>query len=226
MKNLKLLSAAALAAVVTAVGASPGRADVISYSTSSPIPPTLTDWSASLTFPTFDSSLGTLTSVRLDLSGSFGTTITVNNTGDTSSSGTANTEVQFTVQDVGLNLTAPELDLFSPSFGYSLGAGGSTSSGLLTQGNIASNTYSSAPVLTEFTSVGPNFIGLPASTFTQTLLANTGGNTSASQITEAGMSGIVYYTYNAVPEPSTLVLLAVGAAGLLAYVGQRRKKAA
>lgn len=41
------------------------RADLVSgpFTTTTPIPLTLTDWTGSLSFPQFDSSLGTLTGV-------------------------------------------------------------------------------------------------------------------------------------------------------------------
>ena len=77
------------------------------FTTSTPIPLTLTDWSLGLDFPKFNSALGTLISVELDLSGSLSTIITVTNSALSSSSGTAKTEVQYTVQDGGLNLIAP-----------------------------------------------------------------------------------------------------------------------
>ena len=45
------------------------RADTIGpFATTTPIPATLTDWNGSLSFPKFNSALGTLTSVELDLS--------------------------------------------------------------------------------------------------------------------------------------------------------------
>lgn len=180
--------------------------------TTTPIPSTATDWTLSLAFPQFNPALGILQSVQLDLSGAFTTTITVTNDALTSSSGTAKTEVQFTVQDGGSNLIAPSLDLLSPVFNYSLLAGGSTSSGPLAQTGLASNTYTIPAVLAEFTGAG-SFV-LPATTFTQTLLANTGGNTSASQVTSASLTGSVTYTYNPIPEPGTLALVGCGLLGL------------
>jgi hypothetical protein len=125
------------------------------------------------------------------------------------------------LQDGGDNLNAPEIDANSPAFNYSLGAGQGVTSGLLTKsGNDGGNTYTTAPVLAEFT--GPGTIVLPASTFTQTLLANTGGNTTSSQITDASLTGTVTYDYIAVPEPSTIGLVVVGLLGALTI---RRRKA-
>ena len=217
MKQLtNLLAATALltACVTTASAATSGP-----FTTSTPIPSTLTDWSGTILFPQFNSGLGTLTSVELDLSAAFTTTLTVSNNSLSASSGTVKTEVQLTVQDGGLNLTAPELDLVGPIFSYSLSAGDGVTSGLLSKSGSSSDVYTSAPVLTEFTGFGN--ISLSASTFTQTLLANTGGNTAASQITDASLTGDVIYTYSEVPEPSTFALIGLGLAALPMF---RRKR--
>ena len=189
--------------------------------TTSPIPSTTTDWSSSLAFPQFNPSLGTLTSVEIYLSGGLTTQLTVTNNDESSSSyGTAKTEVQISAQDVGSDLVVPELDMYSsPAFSYSLAAGGSIVSGLLTQTGTSDETYTSSPVLAEFT--GVSSYSLPASTFTQTVLSNTGGNTDASQVTTAYLTGSVTYTYS-VPEPASLGLI-VAALPLLA--ARRRRHA-
>ena len=86
-----------------------------------------------------------------------------------------------------------------------------------------SEAYTLSAILAEFN--GPGTIMLPASTFTQTLLANTGGNTAASQVTQGDLTGTVTYHYNPVPEPSTLALFGVGAVSLLACAWRRRRVA-
>ncbi len=218
MKQLTNLVAAGL---FLAAGAGNSLADTSGpFITYSPIASTLTDWTSSLGFQQFNSSLGTLTSVEIDLSSSFTTTINVMNNSESGSSGTAQTEVQLTVQDAGLNLNAPELDLVGPTFSYSLGAGGNATSGLLSKSGMDDETYNTAPILAEFTGAGN--ITLNAYTFTQTLLANTGGNTSASQVTDAGLTGQVIYTFTPAPEPSTFALLALGL-GVLPFLRRRRQ---
>jgi PEP-CTERM motif-containing protein len=188
------------------------------FTTTTPITLTATDWTNSLSFPQFDSGLGILNSVTIDLSGSLSTVLTVtNNSPNGSSSGAAMTMLQMTVQDSGSNLNAPTIDMSSPLYSYSLGAGGSVTSGTLTMNGISSDTYTLAAVIAEFT--GPGTILLDASTFTQTGLFNTGGNTFASQLTDASLTGTVTYDYT-VPEPATMSLMSIGG---LALLRKRRK---
>ena len=98
-----------------AVGvASSVQADMISgpFTTSTPIPYTLTDWIGSLLFPMFNSGLGTLTEVDMTLTGAMQTTLTVTNSSPDPSSGSANTEVRMSVQDAGSNFS-PRRSIFS-----------------------------------------------------------------------------------------------------------------
>ncbi len=147
--------------------------------------------------------------VQIDLTGSMATVLTVVNGSPTSSSGNAKTELQITVQDSGGNLNVPEIDLLSSAFAYhNLGAGQSLVSGILTKSGSSSDQYTDAAMLAEFTGTGT--IVLSADTFTQTLIANTGGNTAASQVTSAQLTATVTYFYEAVPEPATMLLLGLG----------------
>jgi hypothetical protein len=200
------------------------HADTISFTTSTPIVSTLTDWTSSLAFQQFNPSYGTLQSVELDLRSGLQTTLTISNLpGAGSATGNAKTEVQVSVVDSGNYITdQPQIDFNSPAYAYTgLAAGDSTTSGLLTKTGTSSSVYTLASLLAEFTGAGN--ISLTASTFTQTLLANTGGNTSASQVTNAGLTGDVIYTYTppaSVPLPSALLLLGPGLIGL---VGLRKR---
>jgi hypothetical protein len=220
LRNTILAAGAVLAVCATS---SLAQSTLGPITTSTPIPSTLTDWTGSLAFAQFNPSLGTLDSVTLEFSSTLTTTLTINNTASSASSGSAKTELQVTVQDAGLNLNVPELDMLSPAFNYVLGPGGFTTSGLLTKSaNDGGNNYTAAGVLAEFTGLGS--ISLPASTFTQTDLSNTGGNTSASQVTDASLTGTVeyFYTPTAVPEPSTLGLLVLGL-GMLPFRRRQRQ---
>jgi hypothetical protein len=176
------------------------------FTTSTPIPLSPTDLSGTLVLPQFDPTLGILTAVHLDLSTTFITSLTVQNNSLSSSTGTAKTQVQFTVQDMDNNFTVPAMDLLSPGFGYRLAAGQSVDSGELTKSSSVSQVYTLASVLAEFTGTGD--IGLSANTATLAFRANTGGNTFSTQVTEASLTCDVVYTYTAtvIPEPASLGL--------------------
>ena len=193
------------------------------YTTTTPIPYSLTDWIGTLQFPKFDPALGTLTEVDISLTGAMQTQLTVLNVdSELPSSGHTNTHLLFTVQDAGLNLHDPGIDMSGPSFAYSLNAGDSLSSGVLTKSLSSTGIYTAPAILAEFTGTG--VFSLDAGTFTETALFSTGGNTESEQMTDASLTGTVTYEYDsAVPEPVTMVsaLLAVG--GLGGYVRHRTK---
>jgi hypothetical protein len=194
-----------VAVVLMAVCGTNAMAAIIGpFNTSTPIPLSPTDLSGTLVLPQFDPTLGILTAVQLDLSTTFITSLSVQNNSASSSSGTAKTQVQFTVQDLGNHFTVPAMDLLSPGFSYRLAPGQSVESGELTRNSSVSQVLTLASVLAEFTGTGD--IGLSASTATLAFRANTGGNTFSTQVTEASLTCDVIYTYTAtvIPEPATL----------------------
>lgn len=213
MKLKQLASLITASAVLTACTAT-ALAETVIYTTTTPISSTLTDWSGSLSFPQFQPSLGTLAMVQLDLQGGMQTVLTVDNTGNQSSSGYAKTEIALTVQDAGDNFTVPEIDFFSPAYDFSLAADTSTISGTLVQSGTGGDQYTALAILNEFTGLGS--ISLAASTYTATMILYTGGNTLATQATSASLTGTVTYYYNPVPvpEPTSLALLVLGGLAL------------
>jgi hypothetical protein len=150
--------------------------------------------------------------VQLDLSGSMSTVITATNHSPGPSSGEVYTHLQVTVQDSGLNLSSPEIDLVIPTFYYTLAGGQSLTSGTLTQNGSSSDLYTDFMILSEFT--GPGTIVLDANTYTETSLIYTGGNIEVNQTTDASLTGNVTYTY-IIPEPATIGLLSLGSLMIL-----------
>ncbi len=220
MKNNTKLALAITAALAATFGASANAVTTtsISFDTSTPVTLTLTDWNSNLLFHKFDTSLGTLVSVTLDFSSSLQTVLTVTNSSSSASSGTAQTELQVTIQDASNGLNAPQMDVLSNAYSYSLDPNENVQSGTLTKTGSSHDVYSSSIILAEFSGTGN--ISLPVGTFTQTLLANTGGNTAAAQTTSASATGTVTYTYIPVPEPSTALL---GLCGLGMVAGFKRR---
>ena len=191
----RLLAVAAVAILTTgsAFAATDGP-----HTTTTPIAATATDWTNSLSFPKFNTSLGTLTSVRVQLSGSITTVITVTNSAATPSNGDVQTRVRFTVSTAGNTLTNNVPSVLSDAFTYNLVAGGSVTTGALVKSGTSDNSYVAAGILSEFTGTGS--IVLPARTATVTVLSNTGGNTTAAQVTSASLTGTVTYTYTPLPD--------------------------
>lgn len=235
MKSKNYLSQMALAAAL-AVGAftvSSAQAAIQTIVQSDTKVATLTDWSEAFTFAKFNSDLGTLLSVQVTVSTSATTTITVENTGSSSSTGTVRTNLQLTVSDpAGLfaldpNNAYPQIDINVPNAApsYDLTPGQSVVLGPYTRnsGNIIS-LYDSAGILSQFTGSGSDTINLTLATLAQTLLANSGGNTSASQITTATGNLTITYTYDAIPEPSTYALIGLGLVAVFFF--RRRLQAA
>lgn len=182
-----------------------------------------------LTFSKFDGALGILQSVSLSVNGSITTSIHVANSAATASTGTVRTESIGTITDPN-SLLSISPDIITPSRAYSLAPG--TSADFTNITGSASDTgaspYSQANILAEFT--GPNGtpgnISLGLGTFTSTLLSNTGGNTSASQVTTGTFTASVIYTYgvrSGVPEPNMMMMMGAGTIGAVIFASRRRR---
>jgi len=211
--------------ILTLFGAiSRATADTTDTQTQS-VSSTLTDWNAGLVFDQFDSSLGTLTGVYIEMSGSASTSIFLNNTSGESSSGTVSTRVRWRLSDPSQTIgttTATKINMYLPDedgAAYSLAGGASTTLGSFAASDSWSQTFTSSPVFMAFTGAGT--ITLTMSTLTGTVQENSGGNTTAVQTTTANGSVSLYYTYDAVPEPTTALLFAIG--GAIVVLGRRKR---
>jgi hypothetical protein len=212
----------ALGAAIVLLGAARTQAATISFVTTTPVASTKTDWSSFLDFQEFDPSLGTLTSIEIQTSEGFDTTLTVTNESGSSSGGTLQTEIFVTLTDpsglpAGISQQSDTL-IPSSKITYSLAPGGSYTTGTYTGSATTDATYVAPAILTEFT--GSALIDIPVSTLTFANQQNTGGNTTASQVTHASATGDIIYTYTeaaAVPEPASFGLIGLGlcATGLL-----------
>jgi len=220
----KVFAVAAIAAVGVVA-----QADTISYTNT--ISATLTDWVGQYNVLTqFNPALGTLNSVQLSLVAGLSTTLGVINGAATSSHGTASTEVQLSVDGTPLstsesvlyNVANPVVDYFSRTFSYNLVAGGSTNSSTIGTDTTSRTSfyYANGSSITDSgilgALTGTGTVQLPVTSVTQTVLKNTGGNTTASQVTYADLQSIVTYDFNPAPapEPSTFAMIGTGLAGL------------
>jgi hypothetical protein len=189
--------------------------------TTTPIATTKTDWTGTLMFDQFNPALGSLIGVRLDLATQMDTVLTVTNDSPSGSSGSAKTELQISVQDPSNALYVPQVDWFSPVVSYTLAPYESKTFDPLNKFFSQSDYYTNGTILAEFT--GGGVVTLDASTFTQTWLTNTGGNTFASQVTHGSLTGTVTYYYtDEVPEFSTVSLAAMFLPATLLYLKRRR----
>ncbi len=258
MKKLRLSSTAseiALAAVIAlspAVFSRSAQATTITTATQTiNFGPGPTDFSnASQSFNLFDSTLGSLDSVVISGSYGFTSTVTVTNSAAGTSSGTVKAE-----SAAGFGATAPSIntiiqtlldtagsatvgsgtinpaafDLLGSTQGYSLAAGDAV--------NVFSNAtvHTNGPVtdtapadLAAFEAGGGGLSNLLFNTATGTDLSNTGGNTSAVQLTTGTGTVNIFYTYDAAPptntpEPASLALIGTGVLGIATIRRWRRK---
>lgn len=225
----KTIAALALAAAfVPFAGA---QAATISYSDSMAL--TTTNWSDALSFSKFDTSLGTLTSIRFDLSG------VVQGVGKAESQDAAASTVILSLGSL-LTLARPDnstlvvtnpvfsqtfnFDKFDGAFDFAGASGGTTGSVSATGSNFFVSTSASDFAL--FSALGGGTINLNLGAAGASNGSGAGNlftqfNTAASGVAK------VTYTYTPtgdVPEPASLALVC-GGLGLLGASRRRNKKA-
>ncbi len=194
-----------------------------------------------LQFAKFNTNLGTLTSISIQLYIDYSTVLSIVNSAISSSTGDANTRI-VAKTNLFTNTVGPVTvtqTFAMPSFTYALGAGESTVVGSDSDGSGPISILrgsTNATDKTAYSAVGSNNVDLTGTgfsarmftTLTDTQVSNTGGATAATQLTNLDVDGQITYTYNLIPppptgapEPMTAAVLMAGLAGL---AGIRRRR--
>ena len=177
-----------------------------------PHPPSTTEWSDTFVLQQFNPALGSLQSVFIEATESVTINGAVNNTATVPESFTfrAGSQLILTLPGtLGSLLPSP----LASAQAFNLASGGSALYGPVNASDTASSTYTLPADMASF--IGAGTLNLPGVTQSQELIAGGGGNITAILNTVAGATVEVQYTYSAVPEPGSLVLLALGGAVML-----------
>lgn len=224
----KIFAALAIAAALTPFTSA--QASTISFSNSKSI--AITNWTDALSFGKFDTSLGTLTSIKFDLSGM------VQGSGNAESQDAAASTVTLSLGAL-LGLTRPdgstlvvtnplfsqvfEFSAYDGSINFSGTSGGST--GTVSANGSNSFVSSNASDFSLFSALGGGTINLGLNAVGNS--SGTGAGNLLTQFNTAASGNVlVTYTYTPtgeVPEPATLATLIAGL-GLMGAVRRRAKK--
>ena len=226
-----------LAGAFLAFGSTLANAATVSFNFSNPLQLTEISQAGSLGY--FDSTLGTLTSVSLTLSGNSSKSITLTNSAAQTQSARAELRSDLffgsnhSVLNAILSGLNPAISLTNSTSTLTLAPGQSTAIAPLdTSGNrTLSSGAELASIVDSFSIAGGGVFNITCSSVGAVTIVGGGGNVSSSQTGAAACGAAIVYTYtegavvdpqNPVPAPAALGLFGVALAGL--SVARRRAK--